>query len=80
VQADQKVRGLNVPTDLQTKGGAVVRVECTADLQANTLSFAWKGFDLSALTVVIPHLRDCFVDAALAVACDRFEVTLQLPG
>jgi hypothetical protein len=63
VHADERGAHQYVPQRLPSPADAL-RLECTADLQADTLSFAWKGFDLSALTISIPRLSECFVYAA----------------
>jgi hypothetical protein len=62
VHADDGVQHMAVPWGAQAAVAETVRLECTADLQADTLSFAWNGIALSAVS--IPRLRECFIYAA----------------
>jgi hypothetical protein len=75
--ADRCLSLTAVPTSLPLAPESI-RLECTADLKADTLSFAWKGFDLSALTVSIPRLSECFIYAAMSSAQNlKWQVELQ---
>jgi hypothetical protein len=76
VHADDCLKRVTVKTELP-KSPEALRLECTANLLTDTLSFAFQDFDLSALTISIPPLSECFIYAA---SMHSFSVDLQPYG